>query len=185
MEILDNVPEKIMCGDTVVWDAEFSDYLSTDGWTAAAYFVPATGAPTSVAGATQDSGFRFTLTATATAAMATGDYKWFIRVTKAGEKVTVSNGSVEFKPNPTAAGDQRSWVKKMLDALEAAMLGTASSDVMEYTIRDRSLKKMTRKELRAERDRFAALYAKELQDERLEQGLGIETNVLVQFKEPS
>jgi hypothetical protein len=69
--------------------------------------------------------------------------------------------------------------------LEAAMIGTASSDVMEYTIRDRSLKKMTRKELRSERDRFAALYAKELQDERLEQGLGIENNVLVQFKEPS
>jgi hypothetical protein len=90
-----------------------------------------------------------------------GEYKWASRITGTDNgttiKETYQRGVLTLFPDPSAASDQRTQEEMILDALNAMILNTASLDQQEYTIGDRHIRKIDRKELFALRNHYKAI----------------------------
>lgn len=100
-----------------------------------------------------------------TAGYASGTYRWqgYITRTSDSERISIGRGTVEVLPDPDTDGtDQRSHVKKVLDALEAMIEGKASLDQLSYSIAGRSISRLSPQEAIAWRNKYLAYYRAEL-----------------------
>ena len=148
------VPANLIAGDT--WS-----FTLTDGeheaptWNANAYFENAAGSFTA---ASADSGadHAFSILAATTAGYAAGRYKWFIRVTDGTSVLTVAQGWLEVQPNPASGStrDHRSDARKMLDAINAFLIGNASTAQKAMSLNGRSIERHSLPELTAWRDQL-------------------------------
>lgn len=133
------VPPKLIAGDT--WTFTFrSDDYQAPGWDASVYFEKS-GNSYSATAADSGSAHAFTISAVTTAAFVAGRYKWFIRVTDGAQVFTVEQGWFDVQPNPAASGsiDHRTNARKMLDAIDAFLIGNASTAQQAMTINGRSI----------------------------------------------
>lgn len=158
-------PEQVTAGDTWVWKRLLNDYLPSNGWVLS-YALVKDGALIQITAADSDDEHYVEIAATITASYEAGIYHWQSYVTNAStsERYKVSTGTIEVLPDfsQQASGyDNRSHVKKTLDALEAVILGKASSDQLALTIGGRSLSKMPPRHLIEWRDIYRAEYAAE------------------------
>ena len=160
---LTSEPASLYVGDTINWLIAVPDYPATAGWTlkykavsAAGYFAitsAASGADhlVSVAMATTDD-------------YLPGDYVLVKYVESGTERITLAELALEVKPflsGKSAAFDNRSHAKKMLDAIEATLEGTASTDQLKLTIDGTSLERRSVADLLKLRDYYTTEYAKE------------------------
>lgn len=76
-----------------------------------------------------------------TAGFTAGDYLWKAVIVRDSdsEEVVVEQGMVKISADLSSAGDSRSYAAKVLDAIQATILGTASKDQGAYAIGGRSL----------------------------------------------
>jgi len=148
LSILSAVPKQLRAGDSLRLLIELADYDAAS-WTTVLYLENATGA-LSQAGVASGSSHSFTVTATATAALKPGSYKWFIRATAGAIVETALEGWIDVEPNPAAAQniDHRSWARRALDAVEATLLGRATSDQLAMTLNNRSISRIPLTELK-------------------------------------
>lgn len=77
--------------------------------------------------------------------------------------------------------DNRSHVKKVLDALEAMIEGKAGSDQIYYMIEGRALSRIPPNELMLWYEKYKIMYANELRKERLNKGK-VTGKILVGFR---
>lgn len=168
--VIDNPPERIpaqlVAGDTlkVSSSALASNYPSADGWSIVWTLVPIKGGTPVVVNATGGSGaWDMTVADSATLAWVVGRWSWLVRAIKAGQTITVEQGSVDVLSSPAAVNfDQRSHVQRTLDLIEATIEGRASKADLEHQFEDgRRIKYMTHAELLAMRDAYAAKVAAE------------------------
>ena len=113
-----------------------------------------------------------------------GIYHWQAYITRSSdsERLTADGGTFEVIANRDAATtDPRSHVKKTLDAIESVIEGRASKDQESYVINGRSLTRTRLEDLLMFRDKYAALYANEQKQERIDNGLASGSRVLVRF----
>lgn len=174
-------PTRIVAGDTVQWTKSLPDYLPTDGWTLTYAFTLSGDQHTETAADNGDGTHLVTLSGTDTTALTAGIYSWQAYVTSGTERHTVGQGRMEVLPNLAASGysttgyDNRSHVKKVLDAIEAVIEGRASSDQISMSVSSgqvsRSLSRMSFAELIEVRNTYRFLYAREIRRERIERGL--------------
>ncbi|MGH7261467.1 MAG: hypothetical protein ACREI9_12435, partial [Nitrospiraceae bacterium] len=110
-------------------------------------------------------------------------YIWTAVMSGAGGTFTVDSGTcdVQAKVSTSAGQDARSHVKKVLDALEATIEGKATTDQLNYAIAGRSLSRMTPEQLIVWREKYRAEYLRELNAERIANGLGVKNQVKVRF----
>lgn len=155
-------PTSIVAGDTAKWLKTLADYPASAGWVLDYTLINATGKITITTTAQGDDHLVNTA-ATTTATWTAGTYDWRAKVTKAGEVYTVGSGRITIAPSFEAAAtlDSRSSSRVMLDAVEAVMLKTASSNVQEYEIAGRRLKHYSMGELLQLRDRLRGEVARE------------------------
>lgn len=149
-----SIPTKLTAGDTWAFTFSHGDYAAST-WDATIYFENA--AATFSATATDDgSDHAFSIAAATTVDKAPGRYKWSIRVSDGTSAYTVETGWVEILTDPAAAGthDPRSDSRKLLDALNATLLGRATSDQLAMSINGRSLSRTPLPELRQWRDQL-------------------------------
>jgi hypothetical protein len=176
-------PLEIISGATVKWTKSLSDYPA-DTWTLSYQFVNAADAQ-AVTCTASGLDHLATITAAQTAAMVAGDWYWQAKVTDGDEVYAVGQGRVEVKANFAVAGasslDARSHVKKVLDALEAVLVGKASEDQLSMSIGDRSLSRYSFDELRKMRSAYKSEYAREQRQERIAAGLGHGGKVRIRF----
>lgn len=119
-----------------------------------------------------------------TATYTKGTYSTSIYITRDSdsERVLIGQQTWTLDPNPaTDAGDTRSHAKTVLDAIEAVIEGRATSSQSEYQIKDRALKYMGVDELIKFRSFYKAEYQRELDAERIAQGLGSNRKILTRF----
>lgn len=183
-----NVPAIIYAGDTVRWnEPATADYSSTNSWVATFALRHGTGNDAlTVTGASDGGGgWNFTLTAVQTAQLHVNGHWWQIVVTKAAERFTLGTGTLETKANIPAAGntyDGRTQAQIDLDAVRAAMRNRITGgEVMEYSIGNRSLKKMPMPDLIALESKLKADVTREARADRIAQGLGGGRSVYVRF----
>ncbi|MBU1701454.1 MAG: hypothetical protein KJ970_13230 [Candidatus Eisenbacteria bacterium] len=179
-------PDEFTIGDTVQFKILLSDYLPSDGWTLTYYFVK-DGDQQSIAGSDNGDGYHLiTLDVTASGAFTAGLYRWKACASKRSERYTLRTGRIEAKPDyalATEGLDDLEHVKKVLDALEATILGKASVDQLGYSIEGRSLDRIPPEDLLRWRDLYRAEYNSLLQSERTTKGLGHSGRFLVRFVE--
>ncbi|HEY8562802.1 MAG TPA: hypothetical protein VIL74_20660 [Pyrinomonadaceae bacterium] len=182
------VVKEFTIGESLSWEKSFSDYPASDGWTVTYYFRGA-GTGFDVVGTASGDDFEFTVAGTVTAGCAAGKYYYQAFATKGSESFLVDKGEANVLTGfgSVATGttvDNRSEVKKTLDAIDARLQGDVTRGVLEYTIADRQLQRYSLKELAELRKVYASLYAQELQAENAKKGGSLIKNHYVKFNNP-
>ena len=115
-----------------------------------------------------------------------GKYYWQAAATKASEKITLSAGQLKIIPSLANAQpnfDGRSQVEKDLDAVQSAMRSIiAGGAVQEYTISNRSLRKMTMPDLILLESKLKADLTKEQKAQKIKDGMGNPDALYIRFK---
>lgn len=160
-------PLEITAGDFIAWKR---DDLGTDYPTAAyalTYSARLDGAGATVINLTaNESGndYLIEVASATSAAWTVGWYTWQAYITRSSDaaRIAIGTGRFELVANRAAATtDPRSHARKMLTLIEALLEGRAVSDVDQYEIAGRSLKKMNIRELQHWRNNYRAELATE------------------------
>jgi len=175
----------------VAWSKELTNYPASNGWQLSYrlrgprnYEIPWVDNVT----ANGDS-FSISISAATTAPYVAGTYWLFGFASKGGERYQVVKSEVTIQQNAQSASqsfDGRTHAKKMLDAIEAMLEGTASREESSYQIdiagKMRQLSFFSRDELLRFRNFYKNEYARELSAQRIAQGKGGGRKILVRFK---
>lgn len=184
-----NVPALIYAGDTVKWNEPATpDYSSAAGWAASFVLKHASGGEhlSAVSGVADGAGgWNFTITAAQSAQLDVNGHWWQLTVSKDGERYTLGTGKLEVKADIPAAGntyDGRTQAQIDLDAVRAEMRARVTGgSVQEYSIGNRSLKKMPMADLIAMETKLKADVAREARADRLAKGMNSGRAVYVRF----
>jgi hypothetical protein len=181
-------PTEIRGGDVVKWTKSLGDYLPAT-WTLIYTFLD-TDNQVKVTGSDNGDGthlVEMTIANTQALDTSSGAYntvRWSAQVNDGTDYHTVGTGTLKVKPDLVAATsgfDDRSHVKKVLDLIEAVIEGSAERSYLADSVGDRSVQYKTDEELIVMRSQYKRWYEKELQEERIAQGLGGNKTVRVRF----
>lgn len=168
-----NEPRVVRAGDTWAWRREdLTDYPAPT-WTLRYYF-KAPSANFNFDATADGTHFAIARTAAQTAALAAGLYQWFAFVTDGTQRHQVDQGTLEVLPDMGVTGnlDTRSHARKMLDALDAALLAQAQGAALalSYSINGRSVTYRDGADVLKARDYWAQKVRDEEAAEHLENG---------------
>lgn len=168
-------PQEIRAGDTIKWRREdLSSNYPASSWTLKYYFLK-TGKQIIITTSADGEYFSIVVSKTTSAAYPSGVYSWLAKVSKGTEEFTVDEGTIQILPDLVAAAtgyDSRSHVKKVLDAIEAAVEGRATRTDLAYTIQGRSISHIPPAELIKWHSHYKQLYKSEQDAEKIKNGLG-------------
>jgi hypothetical protein len=139
-------PARIRAGDTVTWRKSLGDYPATDGWTLYYRLINAT-AKIDITASADGADHLVSIAKTTSDDYVAGDYVLVAWVANGTERVSLPGGRIKIDPDlaaVSAAGyDSRTQAKKMLDAIDAALLSLSSGErlaVVEAEVAGRRLK---------------------------------------------
>lgn len=160
-------PSSFRAGDLLAWSKSLADYPANQGW-ALSYTLINAAAKLTITATTSGADLSVSVPAATTALYAPGRYQWMARVSKGLEILTVASGTMEILPNLATATtfDFRSHARTMLEAIEAAFVGKASSTQLSYSINGRTVQNLTPEQLIKWRSFYKAEVAKEAQAEK-------------------
>lgn len=176
-------PAQVTAGDTIQWAKSVPDYPASQGWTLK-YVLLNPVLKIQITGTANGLDHSINVLAADSAKWIAGEYQWNSYVSKAtGERHSVGSGTMLIKPDfsQKEASDQRSWVKRTLDNIEAVIEQRATMDQMEYTIEGRSLKRTPIADLFVMRDKFKDLYKQEIDAQNISAGKYGKNRIYVRF----
>lgn len=138
----------------------------------------------SISSTKQTTHFLFVAANAATSSIAAGNYAWQLEITRDsdGARIVVDTGSIEVRADLDVAGtDVRSHSEIMLSKIESLLSGKADSDVAEYQIGGRSLKKLGFSELIEARNFYRAEVLREKQQKEAKNGRKGPSTIQVRF----
>ena len=159
-------PNEVRIGTSWHWDVSYPGFSASDGWQLRLYFRGPT--DLNVAWGTgitaNGSGFSVRITPALAAALTVpGAYRLFATVTLDGEVHEVESRHVLVLANSTAAVGAKSFARKMLEAIDEALIaGVASStETKRLTVNGRTVEYRDAAELERRRSHYAMLVAVE------------------------
>ncbi len=186
-----NIPKKIYAGTTIKWrdDAAagpLDESITSADWTLK-YFLRTNGRPQghTVTGTSYGTGWEFTISATDSAGFEAGDWFFFVEASKDSEKFTLGSGQLEILLSLAYTGDPgkfdgRTAAQKELDDIEAA-LAKFRDGAQEYSIGNRTFKRVAMADLQLRRDRLKAIVVRERKAAMIANGLGDPHSLYVRF----
>lgn len=178
-------PARVRAGDTVTWRKSFADYPASAGWTLYYRLINAAGKFDITATADGDTHLVSVPKAT-TDDWTAGDYTLLAWVADGTDRVSLPTGRITVQPDlaAQAAGyDSRTQAKKMLDAVDAALLSLSTGErlaVIEAEVAGRRLK-YDINGLTKLRNLYAAQVRSEEAAERAAQGLAPRNKIYVRL----
>ena len=173
----ETIPDIIEAGNSVsfalrAYDNVGNELTDSDGYTMYAIFNNGTSiysAETTTYGA---QGFVVALASADSSGWTAGGYNCSVYVDDATNRYPVTQKYVEVKPNlfGGSAVDSRSTARQTLAALDAAILGSATSNQMSMSIAGRSIQRMGLEELIKARRQFESFVADEDKAQRIIDG---------------
>tara|TARA_R100000353_G_scaffold51287_1_gene40690 strand:- start:535 stop:1116 length:582 start_codon:yes stop_codon:yes gene_type:complete len=189
-----DLPYEITAGTTIKWVDEsttrgLNQVISSPDWTLKYYLRTNKlgGAYTATGTQYQSStGWEFTISASDTGNLEPGDWFWSAIATKGSEVFLLGEGRLLIRESLIYTGtpngiDKRTQNEKDLDECTAAIRAIVKDKAAEYSIGNRTFKRVNLKELR---DREAELKARVFSEKRYDlkaQGLGDPKNLYVSF----
>ena len=172
-------PDKIYQGDSVSWEKSLDDYPASDGWTLR-YAIQG---PTNVGvvnSTPTGADHLISISKSTTAAWTAGQYWYQAYVEKASERVTLYKGQFELikslDTGISGAYDGKTHYQTVLEALKATLEGKATRDQLSYSIRGRSLSRMSMQEITDAIATYQRLVNKEQRDLKRAQGIAVKSN---------
>ena len=189
-----DLPSIIVAGTTIEWvdkatTAGINESITSPDWTLEYYLRTNTASEGHTVTGTQyanSTGWQFTISATDSAGFAAGNWFWSARAFKSGKVFEIGNGelvvkqSLQYTGTP-AAIDNRTQNEKDLDAVTACIRALIEDKAQEYSIGNRTFKRIDIKELRAREAELKSRVASEKRYSLISQGLGDPKNLYVRF----
>jgi hypothetical protein len=187
-----NVPSKIRAGTTIIWEDSSTsnsqgDSITAPDWTLKFYFRTLAGGGYTATGAQDGNGWKTTISATDSGTLTPGDWYWSAIASKASEEYEVGNGTVKvfqslsYSGSDPSALDDRTQVKKDLEAVTAAIRAIISDKAKEYSIGGRTFKRLDLPELRARESQLKAEVVREEKASMIANNLGNPHSLFVRF----
>ena len=189
-----DLPSIIVAGTTIEWvdeatTAGINETISSPDWTLEYYLRTNTGGEGHTVTGTQyanSTGWQFTISSTDSANFDAGNWFWAARAFKSGKVFEIGTGELEVKQSlqysgTPAAIDNRTQTEKDLDAVTACIRAIIEDKAQEYSIGNRTFKRVDIKELRAREAELKSRVASEKRYSYISQGLGDPKNLYVRF----
>lgn len=181
IEIPTTEPAAVTAGDSLSWSITLADYPASDGW-ALSYALISPTAKIAIASAASGADHLVAVTAAISAAWGAGIYDWQAYVTKTTARVTVRSGRMTVLPNFSAATPSKTTARQLLDAVNAALLGTGTLTQRMLEINGKRIERHSPADLLAMRSRLMHEVAGEEAAARIAAGLDSGNTLLVRFK---
>jgi len=191
-----NIPKQIYAGQTIKWrDDAFTGPLNesitsgTDNW-ALTYYLrhDKNQEGHQVAGTSFGSGWEFTISATDSSGFDAGNWYVYAEAAKGSEKFPLGNARLEVFASYTyasdanpAAFDGRTQAEKDLDAVTTAIRAIIADKAAEYSIGNRTFKRVDLAELRMRESQLKAIVVRERKAAMIANGLGDPHSLYVRF----
>ena len=189
-----DLPSIIVAGTTIEWvdeatTAGINKTISSPDWTLEYYLRTNTASEGHTVTGTQyanSTGWQFTISATDSAGFAAGNWCWVASAFKSSDVFEIGSGELEVKQSlqysgtPTAI-DNRTQTEKDLDAVTACIRALIEDKAQEYSIGNRTFKRINIAELRAREAELKSRVATEKRYSYISQGLGDPKNLYVRF----
>lgn len=157
-------PTALRVGDTWAWCRDNLADFPAPTWTLTYYFRNAT-AKFDIVATANGAAHAVSVSATASAGKTAGWYDWIAFVGNGTERYQVDSGRIELLPNLAldAVHDGRTFARRMLDSIEAALESRASTDQLDMISAQLDTRGLTRDRLGmiTLRDKFTAEVARE------------------------
>ena len=189
-----DLPSIIVAGTTIEWvdeatTAGINETISSPDWTLEYFLRTNAGNEGHIATGTQyanSTGWQFTISATDSAGFDAGSWFWAARAFKSGKVFEIGTGEFEVKQSLQYTGtptpiDNRTQTEKDLDAVTACIRAIIEDKAQEYSIGNRTFKRVDIKELRAREAELKSRVASEKRYSYISQGLGDPKNLYVRF----
>jgi hypothetical protein len=152
-------PETVITGSYFAWRRQVD--VSDDDYSVGYRLTPTAGGTTlTLTGSLSDTGvWLFEALSAATATWAAGEYRWDLIVTRTADSEVIILGTGTLRVF-ASSDDRRTHAEVMVAKIESLLAGRADSDVDSYTIKNRSISKMTVTELTQWRDYYRAEVAR-------------------------
>ena len=187
-EPLTKPPETITQGEALSWKVSFADYPPAS-WTLTYYAAGYGLTAWSKAATTSGSDHLLSLTNANTASYGVGTYDLVAYVNETSVSPVVNRYEVwagKIKVLPSIASpssyDARSTAKKILDAIDSALIAFAAGTIKSATIEGTTYTRESIPDLLALRDRARIEYANELAAERIAAGLSSGRKILTRLR---
>jgi len=189
-----DLPSIIVAGTTIEWvdeatTAGINETISSPDWTLEYYLRTNTGGEGHTVTGTQyanSTGWQFTISSTDSANFDAGNWFWAARAFKSGKVFEIGTGELEVKQSLQYTGtptpiDNRTQTEKDLDAVTACIRALIEDKAQEYSIGNRTFKRIDIKELRAREAELKSRVFSEKRYSLKSQGLGDPKNLYVRF----
>lgn len=181
-------PRSFYSGETVKWKRTDLTFFTATSWTL--YYTLVKDGTRITFNSSQDGSTEnhiVSLSASTTAGYAVGNYKFVVEARSGSEVYVVDEGYIEIKTDfaeQSSGYDDRSVAKKMMDAYESLFSNQITNSTLEqlsYSIAGRSISKMSSVEIRQEYMRWRRIYRQEVDEDRINNGLGTRKKILTRF----
>ena len=189
-----DLPSIIVAGTTIEWvdeatTAGINETISSPDWTLEYYLRTNTASEGHTVTGTQyanSTGWQFTISSTDSANFDAGNWFWAARAFKSGKVFEIGTGELEVRQSlqysgTPAAIDNRTQTEKDLDAVTACIRALIEDKAQEYSIGNRTFKRINIAELRAREAELKSRVASEKRYSYISQGLGDPKNLYVRF----
>jgi len=191
---ISDLPSVITAGTKIQWQDEnttvpINQNVTSAEWTLKYYFRTTSSSGVIVTGSAVDTGWTFTIASTDFTNKDVGEWSWYaqlVKIADTADKRDFGSGNLTIKPdltfttNPTAI-DTRSESKKELDTIQAAIRALGKSTAKEYTIGDRTFKKIEMPILIARESQLKSIVKSEDRASLIAQGLGDPKNLYIRY----
>ena len=189
-----DLPSIIVAGTTIEWvdeatTAGINETISSPDWTLEYYLRTNTASEGHTVQGTlyaNSTGWQFIISATDSAGFDAGNWFWAARAFKSGKVFEIVTGeleviqSLQYSGTPSAI-DNRTQTEKDLDAVTACIRALIEDKAQEYSIGNRTFKRIDIKELRAREAELKSRVFSEKRYSLKSQGLGDPKNLYVRF----
>lgn len=180
------IPSEIFAGDSASWDDNpttdnLGNEISSSSWTLKYVISGATALTlTAVANGT---GWRTAISKSESATLGAGSFYWQAYAESGSSRVTLGSGRITVRAAAGNAVSGKSQARQDLDAVQAAMRAMiAGGAVSEYTVGNRSVRKMSMADLIQLEAKLKREVMAEEKAENIANGIGNPSNILVRFK---
>lgn len=187
-----NIPKKIYAGTTIKWRDDsavgpLNESITSADWTLTYYLRTNTNQEGhTVVGTSYGTGWEFTISATDSAGFDAGDWFFYAEASKGSEKFTLGNGQLEVLASVAYTGtpgafDGRTQAEKDRDAVTAAIRAIIADKAAEYSIGNRTFKRVDLAELRSRESQLNYIVNLERRRAKIANGLGDPFTKYVRF----
>ena len=189
-----DLPSIIVAGTTIEWvdkatTAGINESITSPDWTLEYYLRSNTYSEGHTATGIQyqnSTGWKFTISAADSAAFNAGSWYWAARAFNSGKVFEIATGKLEVKQSLQYSGipegiDNRTQTEKDLDDVEAAIRAMVADKAQEYSIGNRTFKRIDLDKLRELRAELKSRVASEKRYSLISQGLGDPKTLYVRF----